>query len=296
MPPWCSTAPAFLLRPMFSLHRSKNVISPLLLFVLLISCLQLQHNVIRGQSHPSNLITSPASHDSLPAPALASAASASAPSAVSPEAAISNVFNSESALSSSSSEMHAPINLTDDSVVHDVVTNSPEEFTHTGEVSTVSPAAAAEVAANGDPVTLSPASETAAALPTTTAPVVHYFSDVELPCDEAEEHSSCPEHSHCVGSSCKCLDDYCLANSTTTCLVTSNSEVVCLCEPGFSGDRCEHDGNTDADISPAASKSETSSCDSVHCLNGGTCAVSSSTEGGPQQVHCKCPEGFDGKN
>lgn len=253
---------------MFSLQGSKNVI---FLFLLVCTFVHLQEHVISGQSHHPNLITSPASHDSLTHEAV--------PAAVSPEAD-STIGELSPSLLSSPPEMHAPINLTEDSLVHDaVVTSSPEELTHT-ELSTVSPSVAE------DPVTLSASS----AAPTTTAPIVHYFADVELPCDENEEHSVCPEHSHCVGTSCKCLEEYCSANATTTCLVTSNSEVVCLCEPGFSGDRCEHDGNSI--IVPAAAESSETSCDAVHCLNNGTCAIA--VADGMLQAHCNCLEGFEG--
>lgn len=189
-------------------------ISNVILFIALSFAVlvNIHHNVILAQSHGAS-----------PAISLAS----------SPEA--------------SESELHAPINLTDDSIVHDV-TISPEGFTNTEST-----------------VALESVTQ-----PTTESPALHYMTDgIELSCDK-DQH--CPEHMHCLGSTCQCLPDYCA--HTGTCILTQDRQVACLCQTGFTGPRCEHAPQT---------------CDSVDCLNGATCLTD--VDG---FAHCQCALGFHG--
>lgn len=143
-------------------------------------------------------------------------------------------------LEANDAEFNALINLTESSVVPDVTTISPEDLTSHTETVTL------------EPVTLESITEQPS----------HNGFDV-APCD-SDDH--CPAHSVCVKSFCKCIPDYCANN--TTCLVTSGSEVTCLCHIGFSGKQCEF-------------KDEL--CGKLVCQNGGICDAQSN------HTKCHCP-------
>ena len=87
--------------------------------------------------------------------------------------------------------------------------------------------------------------------------------DLELAC---ETNSNCPESSECINNVCRCKEGHCSHNST--CLITNVSEVVCLCQTGFSGTRCEHRDQP---------------CGIYICMNGAVCD--------PTTTSCHCPTG-----
>lgn len=74
-----------------------------------------------------------------------------------------------------------------------------------------------------------------------------------------------------------CTDDFC---TNGTCQEASNGgSPICICNPGFTGEHCELLNN----------------CDTVSCLNGGTCIAT----GGGQPISepvCECLPGFSGPN
>ena len=69
-----------------------------------------------------------------------------------------------------------------------------------------------------------------------------------------------------------CTEDVC---SNGTCQEQPGGLFTCVCLPGFTGERCELLNN----------------CDTIECLNGGTCVAAIATADDPG---CQCPPGFDG--
>ena len=68
-----------------------------------------------------------------------------------------------------------------------------------------------------------------------------------------------------------CTDDFC---TNGTCQEQLKGAPTCLCQPGFTGERCELPND----------------CHTVDCLNGGTCVP----EGPNGEPRCECPSGFRG--
>lgn len=146
------------------------------------------------------------------------------------------------------------INLTDETVVHESTTHANVLSIGEESVTQLSPI---ETETNSD--------EHVEHVPITTIYPSHYVIDPEPPCD-GDHH--CPDNSHCHKSTCKCSIGHCAHNAT--CLVT-NAEVLCLCQSGFNGHRCEYIDQP---------------CGKLTCQNGGSCI-----EDGKNQTKCLCTSG-----